>query len=66
MLDLYGADGQVNQELLRGHPVEKGQGGLFLALIRVPNADEDRVEFLRVEWTGTADLHIVELAIVRP
>ena len=64
---LVNAEGTAQTTILEHQPIRRfEEAALFLAIAKLPAADDDRVEFLRFEWTGATDIRIVDLAIIRP
>ena len=62
-------DGSQRFALLRDQDVSEGatpRAGLFLGLFEIPASAQDRVAFLTLKWSGEADLHLVDLTVIRP
>ena len=64
LTDKHGAEHHV---LLESHPIARGRGQapLFLALLEIPRSEKTRIEFLTLQWTGSGDLHLVDLTVDR-
>jgi len=59
-------DASRRRVLLDNVVIRRTASRIFLGVIELPASEDDRVEYLEISWHGSSDLHIVDLAVIRP